>query len=622
MTAPKLVISPEPEEAGAIVYMTLSPKVAGLEPTGFLALKLNITNNEAKQITLKNLVVSFVGAPALPAVTIPMLRPVKNEVTEAIEMKITQIAAGANGTWFFQPDNNITLPLPAPGQVRMSVTVEGFTDPVVLTMPLKAHVSPVAGGSYDFPAKAHDFRVGEYWSGQSEEHAAAGDGSQLFAYDMGVMAFDSATNGWNGKLPGKDGSKNEHFRIYGKPIYAMADGTVIGFKNDMPENTKMGEQKPTPNPVEGNHFWLQHGDEAVVYAHMQPGSLNPKFTKMGAVIKRGEFLGLAGNSGNSTAPHLHIHAIEATKPWDGHLRPLPFRIAFMIDRSALKPPSPAGKWVKVEDQGIAHTPMAIWPATTAPAWYPPGWGEVTRSGIPEASYQAEFDKATSSGYRPDWVDGYEVNGKVFFNAIFRPNDGNAWAARHNMNGAQYQDEFNTRTAAGYHLHQIETYLSGNEVRYASIFIKGAATARTAYHGLSAEQHQAKFNALTADGWRPLNLSVVSPGNVRCYAGLYEKRDVGSFFAKSFLTPAEYQAQFTANTSAGRKLMYLNAYQHGGTPHFTAIWQEKAPSVVARHGQTAAQFQAEFNKQLAEGHLTRVLTGYEENDGHRFGAAWA
>ncbi|MES2317097.1 MAG: peptidoglycan DD-metalloendopeptidase family protein [Pseudomonadota bacterium] len=514
------------------------------------------------------------------------------------------------------------MPLPAPGQIKMNLSADGFTDPFSTTMPLKAHQSPVPGGSYEFPAMAHDFRVGEYWSGKGESHASAGDGSQLFAYDMGVIAFDQAINAWNDKLPGKDGSQNNHYRIWGKPIYAMADGAVIGFKNDMASNTQMGTQVPTPNPVEGNHFWLQHGDEAVVYAHMQPGSLNSKFTKMGATIKRGEFLGLAGNSGNSTNPHLHIHAIEATTPWGGPLRPLPFRNTFMIDRSLLKPPSPDGKWVKAEDQGFAATSMAIWPATTAPAWYPPGWGEVTRSGIPEASYQAEFDHATSAGYRPVWVDGYDVNGKVFFNAIFHPNDGNAWAARHGMTGAQYQAEFDARSGQGYHLHQIETYLSGNEVRYASIFIKAAATARTAYHGLTQAQHQAKFNALTADGWHPLNISVVSPNNNLSYAGLYEKHDVGSFFVKSFITPAEYQTHFTANANAGRKLVYLNAYTHAGTPRMTAIWQEKAPSVLARHGQDAAQFQAEFNKQLSEGHLTRFVTGYEENNGHRFGAAWA
>jgi hypothetical protein len=355
---------------------------------------------------------------------------------------------------------------------------------------------------------------------------------------------------------------------------------------------------------------------------MQPGSLTAKFMKLGAVIHRGEQLGLAGNSGNSTGPHLHIHAIEASQPWQGPLRPLPFRNAFMIDRSMLKPPSPDGKWVKVEDQGFSATATALWPATSAPAWYPPGWGEVTRSGIPEAQYQTEFDHATGAGYRPVWVDGYDVNGQVFFNVIFHPNNGPAWAARHGMTAAQYQVEFDARSGQGFHLHQIETYMHGNEVRYASIFTKDPAGPRMAYHGLTKDQHQAKFNALTADGWHPVNISVVSPNNQLCYAAVYEKSDVGGFFAKSFLTPAEYQAQFTANTNAGRKLCYLNGYTHGGAPHFTAIWQEKSPNVLARHGQDAAAFQAEFNKQLAEGHMTRFVTGYEENNGTRFGAAWA
>ena len=622
MTAPKLTFTVEPEESGAVVYLPLAPKVANGERTGHLALKIRVTNNEAKQITLKNLVVSFLGAPSLPAKTIAVKASVYNDDTDSIELKLIQVAPGASVSWFFQPDNNITLPMPAPGQLRMALSAEGFSDPVAVTMALKPHQSPVSGGSYDFPAKAHDFRIGEYWSGRGESHAAAGDGSQLFAYDMGVIAFDTHSGAWSGVLPGKDGSKNEHHRIWGKPIYAMADGTVLQFKNDMPSNTKMGKQEPTPSPVEGNHFWLQHGDEAVVYAHLQIGSLNKKLMKVGATVTKGEFLGLAGNSGNSTAPHLHIHAIEANKPWGGPLRPLPFRNTFMIDRSALTPPSPDGKWVKAEDQGMPETPMAIWPASTAPAWYPPGWGEVTRNGIPAASYQAEFDKATSSGYRPVWVDGYEVNGKVFFNAIFHPNNGNAWAARHHMNGAEYQAEWNLRTGQGFHLRQVETYLVGNEIRYASIFEKGTSAPQTAYHGLNKEEHQARFNALTAEGWRPMNISVASPGNKLCYAALYEKRDVGAFFAKSVLTPAGYQAQFTANTSAGRKLMYLNAYMHLGKPHFTAIFQANAAPVLARHGQDAPAFQAEFNKQMAENRRTQFLTGYEENDGHRFGAAWA
>ena len=86
MSAPKLVFTVEPEEAGAVVYLPLSPKTAGAEATGHLALKITIKNMETKQVSLNNLVVSFLGHPALPAVTIPVQVGVENPVTKVIEM--------------------------------------------------------------------------------------------------------------------------------------------------------------------------------------------------------------------------------------------------------------------------------------------------------------------------------------------------------------------------------------------------------------------------------------------------------------------------------------------------------------------------------------------------------
>ncbi len=121
----------------------------------------------------------------------------------------------------------------------------------------------------------------------------------------------------------------------------------------------------------------------------------------------------------------------------------------------------------------------------------------------------------------------------------------------------------------------------------------------------------------------VNISVVSPGGDRRHTALYEKRDVGSFFTKNFLTPAEYQTHFDTNVEAGRKLAYLNAYTHNGGPRITAIWHEKASSpLTARHGLTGSGYQTEFDKQLGSGFLTRAVTGYEENDSHRFAALWS
>jgi hypothetical protein len=88
------------------------------------------------------------------------------------------------------------------------------------------------------------------------------------------------------------------------------------------------------------------------------------------------------------------------------------------------------------------------------------------------------------------------------------------------------------------------------------------------------------------------ISVGSLGGKRSYTALYEKKNAGGFFARSFLTPAEYQDVFNQNVQAGWRLVYLNAYTHVDGLRLTAIWQmEAANSLVARHGMSSVQYQA-------------------------------
>ena len=60
--------------------------------------------------------------------------------------------------------------------------------------------------------------------------------------------------------------------------------------------------------TEGNGYTILHGDEVVVYAHMQHKSLPKPLPQPGDKVKQGDVLGKVGNSGPSGGPHLHIHA--------------------------------------------------------------------------------------------------------------------------------------------------------------------------------------------------------------------------------------------------------------------------------------------------------------------------
>jgi murein DD-endopeptidase MepM/ murein hydrolase activator NlpD len=79
----------------------------------------------------------------------------------------------------------------------------------------------------------------------------------------------------------------------GAPIYAVADGTVIVHDDD-----QYGY---------GNNVVISHDVLGLVfdsqYSHMQTGS-SP--LKVGDVVKAGDFIGLVGDTGNATGPHLHF----------------------------------------------------------------------------------------------------------------------------------------------------------------------------------------------------------------------------------------------------------------------------------------------------------------------------
>ncbi len=100
----------------------------------------------------------------------------------------------------------------------------------------------------------------------------------------------------------------------------------------------------------------------MLYAHMQTGSLNPNLMTDGAQVAAGDFLGLAGNTGNSTAPHLHIHAQKGTQPEVGPRRPIPFRDICVLDRDeVIQAGGPGPDWVNVAGMGLPSTPSAIHP---------------------------------------------------------------------------------------------------------------------------------------------------------------------------------------------------------------------------------------------------------------------
>ncbi|MGB0872996.1 MAG: M23 family metallopeptidase [Solirubrobacterales bacterium] len=108
---------------------------------------------------------------------------------------------------------------------------------------------------------------------------------------------------------GADATMSSNYTIYGKQAIAAADGTVESVVDGLPDQEPgaLPESSTLPE-ADGNNVVIDLGGGFfMLYAHLKSGSLK---VKQGDKVKRGQPIGLVGNSGNTSAPHLHFHVMD------------------------------------------------------------------------------------------------------------------------------------------------------------------------------------------------------------------------------------------------------------------------------------------------------------------------
>jgi len=137
---------------------------------------------------------------------------------------------------------------------------------------------------------------------------------------------------------------SSEYYCWGEPIMSPVDGKVIRSCDGWKDNTytnfwrsislwynatfkfrprqKNGRLDIRPNV--GNHVMIETNDGYIVFvAHLKNGSI---LVKEGQEVKVGENIGVVGNSGNSTAPHLHINLFDQMEdPYKAKVLPFVFK---------------------------------------------------------------------------------------------------------------------------------------------------------------------------------------------------------------------------------------------------------------------------------------------------------
>jgi hypothetical protein len=312
----------------------------------------------------------------------------------------------------------------------------------------------IAAQAYDFPLRAddlnlnHRYSTGAHWSG----------GTQEKGFDIGAVRHVGSGQWSHLKTDGADNAVNSNHIIYGAKIRAMAAGTVVGCWRNSPQNTAGSKlQKVLDGYIAlgGNHVWVLQDDGVyALYAHAQPGTVpsaicphnatyltNPEksnpWTQDGRVtngvrVQAGQVLGVVGNSGNSSGPHLHVHMEKSGDP-----------VAINFDHGqttsyANNNASVNGPWTLLNGK--------VLPAGKVLVWAPHSVGYWTVNNIPDERFQAWFNHFADSGVMLDTVPC--TDGGQIYNTTWVPTSG-SWYAHAGMSLTDFNSKSTYYATKGY-----------------------------------------------------------------------------------------------------------------------------------------------------------------------------
>lgn len=404
MTRPRLTLEVVPSANGKIYYLPLAPKAEGEIERLKIAVGLRIKHIDRtagrESLKINRILFSF------PGTTIGA-REMRRE-PQYIDPSGGTIDRGETAAWSngsvclidTEGDcpndekhyNQIYLDSPAPPQLKIGIFCEGIDDPYTEVFDLIPWTDPTGFGPLRIPFAVSDLAANEYVVTRAVHWYNGGSsGTQIYAHDINIQAYEDGA--WTENKVDSP-TANTQTRTFGRPVRAMAHGKVLAVVDGFSDN-RYGTDRS--RNYGSNYVRVKYGKLEVWYKHLKHDSAVVEVDDM---VVAGQKLAEAGNSGNTSHPHLHMECrLHDSETLCGFV----FKDASIIAKSEV--PDDGTEWprVPIDGRGICEEKSAIrpWGMSVVPPRFDASIAE-------HAAIVAEIFGGASQG-----GDGFGiVNGKI------------------------------------------------------------------------------------------------------------------------------------------------------------------------------------------------------------------
>ena len=236
-------------------------------------------------------------------------------------------------------------------------------------------------------------------------------------------------------------------------------------------------------------------------------------------------------------------------------------------------------------------------------------------------YQDAVNKYHQKGFRLTAVDGYYVNGKIYFTALWNKGNVSGLKARHGLIGSQYQNEATKNHKAGYRLIHIDGYSDGQNARYAAIWQKGSTSGLISKHGLTESQYQKEATKNHKAGYKLEHVSGYGVKGKVFYSAIWKKGDNIQQIARHGLTSKQYQDVVSKYSPLGYRVTQVDGYDVAGKVYYACILEKVNGRYSSRHGMNNKNYQLQVDNHYYQGFMPISVSGHDAGNQGGYSAAF-
>lgn len=193
---------------------------------------------------------------------------------------------------------------------------------------LRGRAVPSPPVALQFPLRSASSEGGRFVVGNGGSTAVLNGHARVAAQRYALDIEALGPRGW--RATGLYPKERDAYAIWDARVVAPCAGEVLSATDGLPD-LPPGETDVVN--LAGNHVVLSCGDVTVLLAHFREGTVA---VTAGEHVVAGQDLGRVGNSGNTSEPHLHVHAVRGrpsdfeTLAFTGEAVPMSFDGRFLV----------------------------------------------------------------------------------------------------------------------------------------------------------------------------------------------------------------------------------------------------------------------------------------------------